>query len=284
MSRLAAEAPRWLDGRVLGAREPLPAFAAPGVFETVRAEQGALFFLRAHCARFERGARALDLSWPPPWDPVAALFDVTRALGPAAAALRLTWAPPHLAVVARALDPPPQAVEAWLAAPGRVALPRPFGVKTTARAAYDALRAEALARGAFEVLVRAADGELVEGTITNLFVAAAGELATPPLASGALPGIVRAAILTELEQVPLVDDRGRSWAVRERVLTASDLARAEEVLLSNSILRVVGLARLTGLREDLPGARGPLARALLARSVRLESATRDCGTIRPEPH
>lgn len=276
-------APCWLDGRALDAREPLPHGDGPGVFETVRSEQGALAFLGAHLARLEHGARALGLSWPPPWDPSRALFDVARALGPEPAALRLTWAPPHLTLVARAIDPPPQVVVAWLAAPGRVAPPRPFGVKTTARAAYDALRTEVRARGIFEALVCAPDGELVEGTITNLFVAAEGELVTPPLASGALPGIVRAAILTEFERTPLVDARGRSWRVGERTLTASDLARAEEILLSNSILRVLGLACLAGLRDDLPGAHGLLARALGACVARLESATQERGIIRPDP-
>jgi len=115
-----------------------------------------------------------------------------------------------------------------------------------------------------------------------LFAVVEGMLATPPLASGALPGIVRAAILTELERAPLTDERGRSFGVCERAMTVSDLSRADEVLLSNSILRVVGLARLAGLRGDLPGARGPVARALFARVLALESATRTCGTIRPD--
>lgn len=278
-------APRWLDGRLLEGRderEPLLRAETPGVFETVRCEGGAFSFLDAHLARLERGARELGLAWPPPWDPRAALGDVQRALGPEAAAVRLVWSPPHLKVVARAVEPPPEAAEALVAEAGRVALPRPFGVKTTARAGYDALRAEARSRGAFEVLVRAPGGELVEGTISNLFVVVEGKLATPPLASGALPGIVRAAILTELERVPLTDERGRTFGVCERSLSASDLSRADEVLLSSSIQRVVGLARLAGLRGDLPGAGGPVARALLARVLALESATRTCGTIRPD--
>src|SRR6185503_4488190 len=149
---------RWLDGRALDAGEPLPQRDVPGVFETVRGEQGALFFLDAHLARLEGGARALGLAWPPPWDARAALLDATRMLGPEPTALRLAWSPPHLTLVARAVEPPPPAAEAWVAAPG-VALPRPPGVKTTARAAYDTLRAEALSRGAFEVLVRASGGE-----------------------------------------------------------------------------------------------------------------------------
>lgn len=277
---MSAGAPRWFDGRLVSAGEALPAHTGQGVFETLRCEHGAAFFTREHLARLEHGARTLALAWPPPWDPLAALRALARELGAAPVTLRLSWTPPHLALVARSAPPPPVEAAAFLAEPGSVEPPRPFGVKTTARAAYDALRAETLRRGAFEGLVQTCDGELIEGTITNLFVGVAGELVTPPLAAGALPGIVRAAILTELEQAPLWDGRGRAWRARERALGAAELAAAEEVLLTNSVVRVLGLCRILGgagevLRSDLPGADGPLARALLQRVALLESATRD---------
>lgn len=268
-------APGWLDGRLLDEHGPSPASDAAGVFETVRSEHGRIARLPAHLARLERGARALALTWPPPWEPRAALEALARSLAPGVHALRLTWRPPHLEVTAREVAPPPPEALALLAEPGRAAVPRPFGVKATRRADYDGLRAEALAAGAFDALVCTGAGELVEGTISNLFVAAEGELATPPLACGALPGIVRALILTELEHSPLLDDAGRLWRARERRLRLPDLLRAEEILLTNSVVRVVGLARLGGaeggLREGLPGDRGPLALALRARLVALES-------------
>ena len=260
---------RWLDGRAFAPRTPLPALDGPGVFETVRCERGELAFLDAHLARLERGARALGLRWPPPWPPGGALQDVARSIHEARA-LRLAWAPPHLLIVARPIDPSPEGAPALLAEPGSLAPPLPAGVKTIARAAYDARRAEAHAHGAFEVLVLARNGELVEGTISNVFVAKEGVLATPPLGTGALPGIVRGALLAGLSRRPLVDSWGRTWTVAERTLARADLERAGEVLLTNSVQRVVGLARLAGLRDDLPGSYGPVASALLARVLELE--------------
>ncbi len=275
---MSARAPRWLDGRRLAAEEPLPEATGPGVFETVRAERGVPLLAAEHLARLAQGAHTLALPWPPPFDPLAALCAAARELAGAPAALRLSWTPPHLVLVARPASPPPARAAALLSAPGSIELPQPCGIKTTARAAYDLERARALDRGAFDALVRTRAGQLVEGTVTNLFVARAGELATPPLASGALPGIVRALVLTELERAPLRDEHGRVWRACERGLDARDLAAAEEVLLTNSLVRVLGLGQILGtqeepaLRADLPGARGALARALLARVLGCEAA------------
>lgn len=274
-------APRWLDGRWLAEHEPMPAADAGGVFETVRSEGGMPAFAREHVARMARGARALAFPWPPPWDPLAALVAGARASGPEPRALRLTCAPPHLVLEMRALEAPPRAPLALLLEPGAVELPRPFGVKSTHRAAYDEGRAAAQRAGAFDALVRTSGGELVEGTITNLFVARAGELVTPPVECGALPGIVRAALLDALAQAPLRDEAGRSWRAFERMLTAADLATAEEIVLTNSIVRVLPLAGLRSPggpeqpRDDLPGTRGPLARALLALLARIEAFDRE---------
>lgn len=266
--------PGWLDGRLLDEPAPGGESDLAGVFETVRCEHGRIARLRAHLVRLARGAGTLSLAWPPPWDPRAALEALAGALPSGVHALRLTWRPPHLEGSVRAVAQPPAHALALVAEAGGVAVPRPFGVKSTRRAAYDALRAEALRAGAFEALVRTAAGELVEGTVTNLFVAANGELATPPLACGALPGIVRALVLAELERSPLRDAEGRAWRACERPLRSADLVRADEILLTNSVVRVVGLARVESagevLRADLPGGGGPLAEALRARLVALE--------------
>ncbi len=284
-----ARAPRWLDGRRLAAEEPLPEATGPGVFETVRAERGVPLLAAEHLARLARGAHALALPWPPPFDPLAALCAAARELAGAPAALRLSWTPPHLVLLARAAPPPPASATALLCAPGSIELPQPRGVKTTARLAYDQGRARALARGAFDALVRTRAGQLVEGTVTNLFVARSGELATPPLASGALPGIVRALVLTELERAPLQDENGRVWRACERALDARDLAAAEEVLLTNSLVRILGLGQILcapgepAPRADLPGAEGALARALQARVLRCEIASLPPGSPGPAP-
>jgi para-aminobenzoate synthetase/4-amino-4-deoxychorismate lyase len=266
---------RWLDG-LLAPGHPL-ARSAPGVFTTLRVEDGAPAFLAAHLARLARDARALGLAWPPPWDPEDALHELARAAPRDPHAVRILWTPPHLGLDALPVPPGPEEWNVLVDDPGRTPLPRPAGIKTSARAEYEHLAAEARIHGADEALVVAAGGELVEGTRTNVFLALDGELATPPMASGALPGVMRGALLTDLEREPLRDARGRAWRTSARALARADLAAAEEVLLTNAVRRVVGVASwraLHGERVSLPGRRGPVAGALHARAERLERASR----------
>ena len=86
------------------------------------------------------------------------------------------------------------------------------GVKTTERGIYDRARAS-LPDGIDELLFLNERGEVVEGTITNVFVERDGILLTPPLSSGALPGVLRASLI----------DEGRA---RESVLTPAELEGA----------------------------------------------------------
>ncbi|WP_298090348.1 aminodeoxychorismate synthase component I [uncultured Sphingomonas sp.] len=96
--------------------------------------------------------------------------------------------------------------------------------KTTNRAFYDAAR---IAAGTDEVIFEAPDGSLTEGSFTSLFVERDGRLITPPLATGLLPGILRAELI----------DSGR--AIEGRV-TRNDLAHG--VWLGNALR---GLMRAT---------------------------------------
>ncbi|MXU66771.1 hypothetical protein GSH16_15080 [Rhodobacteraceae bacterium KN286] len=67
-------------------------------------------------------------------------------------------------------------------------------VKTSERHLYDRARA-ALPDGVDEYLFANRDGNLAEGTITNIFVDLGQGLVTPPLSNGCLPGILRAELL-----------------------------------------------------------------------------------------
>ena len=83
--------------------------------------------------------------------------------------------------------------------------------KTTARAIYDeALRRLPVDAGIFDAVFLNERGEVAEGGRSNVFVERDGMLLTPPLASGALPGVLRASMLAQ----------GRA---REAVLYPADL-------------------------------------------------------------
>ena len=66
--------------------------------------------------------------------------------------------------------------------------------KTSDRGFYDDARA---AVGGFEVVFIDGAGFVTEGSFTNIFVERRGRLATPPLARGLLPGVLRARLIDE---------------------------------------------------------------------------------------
>jgi para-aminobenzoate synthetase/4-amino-4-deoxychorismate lyase len=93
--------------------------------------------------------------------------------------------------------------------------------KTTHRKLYNEELAKARAAGLDDVLFFNERGELTEGSIHNVFLEIEGELVTPPIECGLLPGVYRAEVLA-------------NGAV-ERVLYREDLLRAQRVFLCNSV-------------------------------------------------
>ncbi len=95
--------------------------------------------------------------------------------------------------------------------------------KTTWRELYDnELVRMSKQCGCDEVLFTNERGELTEGTRTNLFVQIDGQLFTPPRSAGLLDGRLRNEMLSEGQ-------------CNERTLYESDLHRAEQVFLGNSL-------------------------------------------------
>ena len=104
--------------------------------------------------------------------------------------------------------------------------------KTTLRTAYDEGVRAAERAGAFDSLFFTADGRLVEGGRSSVFVKVDGRWATPPLADGALPGVMRSVLLED-----------PAWAATARSITWGELQRAEAIIVCNA-LRGVLPARL----------------------------------------
>ena len=95
--------------------------------------------------------------------------------------------------------------------------------KTTRRDLYDGeWKHYSDTAGADEVIYLNERGELAEGSRTNIFLSKDGELLTPALSSGLLPGVLRADLLAQ-------------GKVREAVLTEDDLWSAEAIYLGNSV-------------------------------------------------
>ncbi len=98
--------------------------------------------------------------------------------------------------------------------------------KTTYRPWYAAAGQAAEREGLFDILFVNGEGDVCEGTRTNVFARIGGRLRTPPVSCGLLPGTLRARMLSRRECV-------------EKVLRVADLRRASAVFCGNSVRGLV---------------------------------------------
>ena len=121
-------------------------------------------------------------------------------------------------------------------------------IKSTALLPNVLARHQAAQAGATEALL-IRDGELTEGTSSNVFAVMDGVLTTPPKSRHILPGITRD-LLLELA-------RANAIAVEERGIAEEALARAQEIWLTSSTREIIPVTRLDS-RPVGDGAPGPL--------------------------
>jgi para-aminobenzoate synthetase/4-amino-4-deoxychorismate lyase len=210
----------------------------PGVelFETMRAtaDEG-IAHRELHRARIAASARALGFGFDAAaFDAVLdqALVGLTSRLGDGKA-LRLRLALRHdgeLALTHARLDDLPADPVRLLIASTPLPAARPLaGHKSTQRAEYDEGIRAAQAVGAFDSLFFGSAGQLVEGGRCNVFLQQGdGRWFTPPLADGALPGVMRSVLLAD-----------PAWAASERRLMRADLDRAQAIVVCNALRGVV---------------------------------------------
>lgn len=100
--------------------------------------------------------------------------------------------------------------------------------KTTWRPYYDgALKRVQETPGLFDVLFLNQSGEVAEGARSTVFAKIKGKWLTPPLSSGALPGIWRARVLS--------GEVAEMTPANEAVLTLDDLRNAEALVCGNAL-------------------------------------------------
>ena len=108
--------------------------------------------------------------------------------------------------------------------------------KTTRRRLYDQQYQWARTQGFVEVLFLNERQEVTEGAISNIFIEKEGRWLTPPITSGALPGVYRRHLLET------------KTGAEERVLYLRDLLSADAVHLCNSVR---GLTEIKVVGENL---------------------------------
>ncbi|MDP9066874.1 MAG: branched-chain amino acid transaminase [Actinomycetota bacterium] len=251
-----------------------------GVFEGLRCYETsrgpAVFRLREHMERMERSARIFQMEIPYSVDELMrATFDVIEANG-----LKECYVRP---IAYRGfggemgVNPAANPVEvsiavwSWGAYLGDDAVSQ--GVRVTfsswrrgdpniippnakATGAYinaSMAKLEATQAGFDEALMLNPHGLVSEATGQNLFMVKNGELLTPPLEDGPLPGITRDSV------IKLARDQG--MPLYERSLTRSDVYTAEELFLTGSATEIIPIREVDG-RTFEPG---PITQTLQAR-------------------
>lgn len=233
-----------------------------GVFETVKAVQGAPFALQRHLDRLERSARGLGLPAPDREQVAAACAEVLAANPMPMGRLRITYtgglAPlgsdrgdsgPTLVVACGEVTRGPDSCAVVTVPWTRNEHSAVAGLKTTSYAENVIALARAHEYGAAEAIFGNTRGRLCEGSASNVFVVLEGRLLTPPLTSGCLAGITRALALQWLD-------------AEEADLPLSVLEEAEEVFLTGSLRDIQAVSRVDD--RELPGAPGPITAKAMA--------------------
>ncbi len=244
-----------------------------GLFETMRVRAGRIRLLEYHLDRLYDGCRRLSIAAPrraslrrelelrakPHADAVLKLI-LTR--GPGVRGYRPSGrerctrvlslsAPPQVAV-----DRASQRVRMCATPVG--CNPALAGLKTLNRLDSVLARSEWSGERIWEGLMRDVDGDLVCGTMSNLFVLRGSTLITPLLDRGGIAGVMRRWVLAQAPSLRLRPREGR--------VTVQHLMDATEVFMTNAIAGIVsvGVVELgrRRIRIDSPGAAARLRRRL----------------------
>jgi para-aminobenzoate synthetase/4-amino-4-deoxychorismate lyase len=166
-----------------------------GIIETLRVTtSGVLVRLDRHLARLERTAFAFGLQLSTDAARTA-LLNAARAPRSSDALVRLSLEAGSMVVTERPLELPPNDVTVTIAPQRLDSRDRTLRYKTTRRDVYDDALAHAVRNDCFEAVLCGRDGFIADCSRMTIFVARGGALLTPPLAHGALAGVLREELL-----------------------------------------------------------------------------------------
>lgn len=233
-----------------------------GLFETIAIDAGRPLALERHLARLEHDSRRLRIT-PPARDAVyedlarltadcdRAVIKIIITRGRGGRGYRPPIGTPSRRILSRhpwpGLPGPDAPLVAWLCTHPLSSNPALAGIKHLNRLDQVLASADWPAEGGFEGFMCDTSGRLVEGTRSNLFLLIDGKLVTPDLQTCGVAGIVRAAILE------LSDELALECVVRS--VEPRELAHAEEVFVTNSVIGLRSIAHISGSHGvDVPGS------------------------------
>ena len=234
----------WLDGRLVAADEARldprdrGFLLGDGLFETIAVRHGRALRVDRHMDRLAGGMAAIGLPSADAGDIPRAMERVRQANGLREGCIRVTVSrgPARRGLLPDDAGRPTLLVAATACGIGFGAPLRAVVAASTRRNEFSPLariksvayldgilaRREAAARGADEAIVRNTRGDIAETTVANLFLVVDGRVRTPAVETGALPGVMRAEVISRLD-------------AEEARVTREDLEAAAEVFATNAL-------------------------------------------------
>lgn len=218
-----------------------------GVFETIAVKKAAPKRLSAHLARMREGAKLLGIPVPYTDAKIAELtasiisanamtegaLRMTLTRGPGARGLAPPEPPSPTFVITAGPLPPDDPITMMVAQGARRDETSPLArVKHLGYLENILARREAADAGADDAVLLNTQGRVAEATAANIFCLVGGGLVTPPVAEGAMPGIMRAEVI-------------RLTRAEERPIDVADLEEASEILVTNA-LGIRSVVRMKG--------------------------------------
>lgn len=223
-----------------------------GLFETIAWREGRARFLDHHLSRLECGCRRLAIPFPGR-EHVAGQLSALPA-GCRSGTLKIIlsrgsgprgYAPPAgpsptLAIGFDAASEhrgqaPWTAITSSVPASQNACL---AGLKTLNRLDSVLARAECVARGATEGIMQDASGQIVGGTMSNLFLVSGGGLVTPSLAAAGVLGVMRGVVMELAARLGI--------PVSEARVGRDALFAAEELFATNSLIGLAAIRAVDG--------------------------------------
>ena len=230
-----------------------------GIFETIRAYQGQPFRLERHLERLEDACRMLRFGVQRGRDDirdlVMALLEENGLMGPIDAYIRITLlggpsggpkmlerpGPTGLFIIARPYEGYPEhlyreGVSLVISGIKRNSSSPLSSLKSSNYLDSLIARQEAIDQGADDAVMLTTAGNLAEATSSNLFMVREGNVLTPDIGCGFLPGVTRETV---------IELCGELGIICTPVMAGTDvLLSADEVFLTNSLMEVMPVRRI----------------------------------------
>ena len=232
----------WINGTVKsgqGIELPLNSDAwlrGDGLFESIRIVGEQVYFLERHLTRISSSISrfsfpALDLAVVR-----TAISELVAGNSSSLSKMRLTYYRDGLLFISLSdASKKPESIRCAVDEYGFHSDSLTSGSKNSSYFPYMQRRSSAKQAGCDDVLITNSAGEIVESSLANVLFEVGSELITPPLGSGALPGITRALILDWFPDVI------------ERKQLVSELNHISGAALLSSIHGLIPITEIAGL-------------------------------------